>query len=402
MQCYTLSTTLKKMLPDHTVEVINYSSKNMVEDYKSSLVKRILGNKRTNGSKAFILIAKRFVKFVFGWRKSIFREKHDKNIMQKFEEMWSFLPLSSEELVSDDPEKFSDFINKGNYDVIIVGSDAIWNDNQTASPNKFLLHDIKKCVKLSYAASTYGMDFSNKTEEEIQYVNDSLDDFYFVGVRDSVTAEYVSKCTHEKVKTSYTCDPSLILNLEDLPTDTEKLKNKLKDKGIDLDRPIIGLMCSGWLAKSVRDNLGKGFQYVSVYHYSGFEDVILDDLNPFEWARVFSLFDATFTHYFHGTMFSLKNGTLTFAVEKKSSYKQKYITKIQDALQKMKLYESCYYEYEELNERKWSEIKEKIRENNKEKTLELYKQAIKNQENSFEKFFIKVKEVCGNGAKKGA
>lgn len=402
MQCYTLSTSLEKMLPNCTVEVINYSSRNMILDYKKSLFKKILGDKRTNGSRPLLIIAKRLVKTVLDYKKNICRKKYDERIMKEFEKAWELLPIKREALISDNPTEFLSYIEKGKYDIIIVGSDAIWNDNQTSKPNMYLLHDIKNCIKLSYAASTYGMDFDNHSQEELDYVNESLSEFHFVGVRDSVTAQYVTKCTKGLINGKYTCDPSLILDMDSLPVSIDKLKEKLTNKGIDLAKPTIGLMCSSWLAKIIRNKLGDEFQYISIYHYNGYEDYFLDDLNPFEWSKIFSLFDATFTHYFHGTMFSLKNGTLTFSIEKKTDYNQKYITKIQDALKKMELYNDVYYELESIDDIEWENIKEKIKHNDKKDTNNLYKEAINKQIDSFSRFFINLKEICENGTKKGA
>lgn len=402
MQCYSLSKAIKEMMPDSTVEVVDYVSNNMLQDYKKSNFKKVFGDKRTNGSKPLLLITKRLIKFLLEQKKNLLKHKYDQNIMNEFEKSWKYLPISQNGLISDSPEDFKQFINRGQYDVLIVGSDAIWNDNQTSSPNVYLLHDIENCIKFSYAPSTYGMDYSNRTAEEKKYLSESFMGFDFIGVRDDVTLDYVTKYTNGNAKPRYTCDPSLILDLDDIDVDNGKIKEKLVEKGVDFSKPIIGLMCSSWLAKNVRANLGEEFQYVSIYHYNGYEDVFLDNLSPFEWSKVFSLFDATFTHYFHGTMFSIKNGTLTFSVEKNTSYKKNYTTKIQDSLHKMDLYNECYYEYEVLDSIVWNEIKVKIVQNNKKTTFDRYQKAIGSQYESFEYFAQKLKEVCENGTKEGA
>lgn len=384
MQCYSLATMLKKELPEHTVEVVDYTSYNLLHDYNRSFIRRIIGDRRTNGSKPLILIMKRFGKSILSFKTEQRKRLSDKAIYEKFNNAQKLLPLSTESVVSDNVADFYKTF-QGKYDVLIVGSDAIWNNNQTSWPNLYFLHDIYGCKKFSYAASTYGMDYSLISDEQKKYVCESLKDFSFVGVRDEVSEQYVLECTNKEIHPKHTCDPSVILDLCSLPVNMDELKKKLSDNGVDLTKPIVGFMCSSWLAKTVRMNLGENFQYVSVYERNGYEDICLDFLTPFEWARVFSLFNATFTHFFHGTMFSLKNGTLTFSVEKNSDYKFKYTTKIQDALHRMNL-DSCYYEFEKLTTSDWKRIKRMISEEFHEQNKNRYVEELRKESESFDIF----------------
>ena len=69
------------------------------------------------------------------------------------------------------------------------------------------------------------------------------------------------------------------------------------------------------MGKMVREFFGNKYQIVAVYYQNRYADVYLADLDPFEWAVVFSFFSLTFTRYFHGTIFSLKNGTPTISID---------------------------------------------------------------------------------------
>ena len=404
LQCYSLLNKLSEIFPDHDFEVIDYSSKNLVNDYEKNFRQKIFA-KSGSLKPPPVLVAKRFVKYLLTLGKQTQIAKDARARKKNFEAVLNKLTLSKESLITDDAVLFSDFLN-GKYDVIIVGSDAIWNDNQTSVPNLYFLHDIKNCVKFSYAASTYGMDYSKKTSAEIEYIKESLEDFSFIGTRDTVSENFVEMCVGSECGSAvgeyegeckgvvyHTCDPGIFLELEKLPTDMEMLKKKLISAGVDFSKPIIGFMCDDWLAKQVRKNLGDGYQYVSVYTRNGYEDVFLAELEPFEWARVFSFFDATFTHFFHGTMFSLKNGTQTFSVEKPSIYKKKYETKIQDLLKRLSLYDDCYYELEKADGDAWKRIAEKISNADKTAIREKYASGLKKESECINIFIEKLREV---------
>lgn len=384
LQCYSLANRIQMDFPEHVVEVIDYSSKNMVRYYENNAIQKIF-EKGSSLSNTMILITKRLAKTILQ-PQTFFKGIQSQRAQERsFRGMTDYLPLSVQKLISDEAEEFRNYLN-GKYDVIIVGSDAIWNKYQTASPNMYLLHDIVNCRKLSYAASTYGMDFSNMNAAERLYVMQSLQDFAFIGVRDNETERYVQECSGDSVLPVHTCDPSVFLDLATLPVDLDAIRQKLLKKGVCFDKPIIGMMCDRWLAEKVRANLGEGYQYVSVYICNGCEDVYLDDMNPFEWARVFGLFDATFTHFFHGTMFSIKNGTMTFSIEKDSKYTQHYETKIQDVLKRLGLTAQCYFLNSELDQKKWESIRQRIASADKADVQRQYWQAIEKESRSYEAF----------------
>ena len=394
LQCYSLQKKLSQDFPNDTVEVVNYASKNMIGSYHLSRFEAIFGQKGAPDKPSFTLILKRIASDIVHWKSRSAKRLQAKKRITNFKNMQKHLPLSEAVLVSDDPAEFSAFLDSLGYDVLIVGSDAIWNDNQTSVPNLYFLHDVHCRNKFSYAASTYGMDYSSFDEKRLSYVKESLNGFRFIGVRDSVTESYVENCSQDASdKLFHTCDPSIFLNLQELPVDIAALKEKLKKKGVDFSKPIIGLMCDNWLAKKVRSELGEGYQYVSVYVYTETADVFLEELEPFEWARIFSLFSATFTHYFHGTLFSLKNGTLTYAIEKKSKYNQNYKTKIEDVLDRLHLIDSNYYKFDDMMPEDWSNISENIAHADREKLKHEYEESLAREAESYERFRAKLKEV---------
>ena len=357
MQCYSLADKLARTIPEAKVEVIDYASKNMLHSYHLTGREKIFGIEGSPNPPSCALIIKRIVRYVLEAGKRAKNEKQNEQRQINFDSSVSSFPLSQNALVSDSPKKFEQLISN-QYDILVVGSDAIWNDTQTSIPNLYYLHDIRNCRKYSYAASTYGMDYANKTQEELLYIKEALRDFEYIGVRDSASEAYVNFVCQQPAMVHHTCDPSVFLDLESLPIDMYKLKEKLIRHGVRFDKPIIGMMCGEWLAKYVRKYFGKQFQLVSVYTYTESADVFLDDLTPFEWARVFAFFDATVTHYFHGTLFSIKNGTLTYPVERASLYSAKYETKIQDVMKRLHLYEEFYHIKSHMTDIIWKDMAE--------------------------------------------
>lgn len=394
LQCYSLQKQLAVDFPDLKVEVIDFASKNMVGSYHPSRMESIFGIQGAPNKPSIILIAKRITSEIVHWKNKRFIAAQNMKRRVNFRDIGNYLPLSTDSLVSDSPEEFKAFIEKQKYDCLIVGSDAIWNDNQTSWPNLYLLHDITCDNKLSYAASTYGMDYSGFDKNRFSYVREALADFKFIGVRDAVTEAYVKSCNGKvEDRVYHTCDPSIFLDLNDLPVDHKALKEKLIQKGIDFSRPIIGLMCDNWLAQKVRNELGEEYQYVSIYVYTETADVFLDELEPFEWAIVFSFFNATFTHYFHGTLFSIKNGTPTFAIEKRTKYNSRYKTKIQDVLTRLQLIETNYYKYESMRPSEWKQIANIIKNVDKAYIEDEYQRKLAQEIESYKAFKRKLGEI---------
>ena len=355
LQCYSLQKLLNDNIPGYKTEVIDYRPTSLEKAYSRSSFGNVINDIKQADhltvSLFFKIIAKGFRDMLFSGKRKRFEKKRNSSIRM----IMNHLPLSD---IHWDDGSFIDYCSD-NYDLIIVGSDAIWNSKQLEWPNMYYLPKKTKSKKFSYAASIYGMDYSLISSEEKELIKDSLADFEYVGVRDKATESFVHSIVPSCKSVCHNCDPSIFLDLKSLPVSIEEVKEKFRLKGINFDKPIIGFMCNNWLAKAVRNCLGDSFQYVAIYNWNDYSDFYLEDLTPFEWAICFSLFRATFTHYFHGTLFSLKNATLTYSIEKKSPYSNKYETKIVDVLSRLNLSDRHFY-FDEMNENIWKEIKKEI------------------------------------------
>ncbi len=320
MQAYSLSKKIKKRFPDVTVEIIDYTSKIMDDHYVPKINLSTLRNPR-----------------------GYFPKKKQYKL---FKEALDRLPLSEKKICNDGQTQQVLKAYEDDYDVFVVGSDAVWNWCKRGFPNPYLLNIEKDIKKLSYAASAYGMDASYVKAEEKKYFSASLERFDFIGVRDEYTAALV-KSVSSSATPKYTCDPTVFLNLDDVYSEIgmsrEEFKTKIYRKlNISEDQKIIGMMGVPFeLTEKITRRFGDEYVLVNLYNYSRFIKKQLLDINPFEWAAVFGLFDLTVTSFFHGTLLSLCNGTPVINYDF-SDFSKKNEGKICDVMRRLDL-SDCHF-----------------------------------------------------------
>lgn len=337
MQCYSLSTKLKALFPNESVEVVDYLSREVYSLYHPSIKNYVYMIFHALTLRRKLSYTKNFFLYL---KQSITKHSPDVNSTY-FDEAQRLLPLSEKQLITDNYKEVVDYLNN-NYDILIVGSDAVWNWQIRPFPNVYFLGLNIKTKKLSYAASSYGQPYRLLSAKINTEIKSGWDTFDYIGVRDTSTENFVSSLT-SKIKPVHNCDPTVFLDMNNIPVNRKQILEKLKKAGYIQGKKTIGIMARTWLARFVREQLGNEYQIVSVFKRSEYADVNLMDINPFEWAACFSFFDLTITHYFHGNLLSLKNGTPTIVFEQKTSYNQQYDSKIRDFMARINLLENCYY-----------------------------------------------------------
>ena len=329
MQCYSLTKRLQKEFPNDTVEIIDYHMPKVERAYTPSLrgyfANATLSIKLKRAIR--LLMDPHFLK----WQKER---------KQAFESVADMLPLSERSIFADDTAELFPYINEA-YDVVIAGSDAIWNYVTRGFPNPYFLDASVKCHKLTYAASCYGMSYEKIPEVQRVQIGKILNDYHFLGVRDDEAKKFVAYVEAE-TPVAHTCDPTVFLDVEDLPIDVDGLIAKMKSKGFDFTKRTIGVMGSSKMCSMVRKMYGNSVQIVALYNYHKDADVNLHDLTPYEWAYVFRFFHATITTYFHGTHLSLRNGTPVVCVALETEYSKNHKTKVLDFLERIGL-ETWYF-----------------------------------------------------------
>lgn len=268
-----------------------------------------------------------------------------KNVLRYFkfkEALYKNLPICKNRIISNRLDKIQQHL-KDKYDVIIVGSDEVWKiNNLRGFPNIYWLYDNINCIKVSYAASANRTRFDRLNDSQLNYIKCSLNKFSYIGVRDQNTINQL-KNIDNKLLIRRNCDPAFLFDLEKTNSVKAKLAIKLRQKyKLDLDKPIIALMCThDSVCKNIYDKYSSHYQVVSLYANTKYCDAFLFDLDPFEWAHVFSFVSLSVTTFFHCTVFSIINNTpfISIDVEEVAVL---YESKIKDLLKRADLLENYF------------------------------------------------------------
>lgn len=216
--------------------------------------------------------------------------------------------------------KIVKFLNSQNYNMLVVGSDAIWKVADSPLlikfPNAYWLSNQISAKKIAYAVSAYQSDLTLVSKHK-DAISDCLNAFDIIGVRDEFTLDMVKNCDiNNDVPILKIPDPTFLYKIKKTNVDAI-----LTDLGIDLDKPILGILIHNEdvLSKSIRDYFkSNGYQIVALSMYNPYADLNLGHiLDPFEWAEIFKYLTFCITDRFHGTIFCLKNKTPFISVEQK-------------------------------------------------------------------------------------
>ena len=305
LQAYSLIIKLKNDYPNISFELVDYSTMVASIDHFKTVVKPLLS----------------------GNLKASYAEFNKNRILSKFSES---LPRSKKRILSDKIEKISAYINN-TYDAIIVGSDAVFSWRNKVFPTIYLLKDVKKPIKLSYAASAHGLHYKNASKDIISYCNEAFSSFDYLGVRDNETEKLVKYCAPH-VKLHHNCDPTIFFDLESIRNEKNNVCKKLSKLKLDKNKPLMLIMSPDEkIGNYIVREYSKHYNIVSLFIPNKAIDKSIMNLTPFEWANVFSFAQFVVTEYFHGTIFSLKNGIPTLSIDKTSA-NSGYEGKIKDLL----------------------------------------------------------------------
>ncbi len=360
LQCYALAKSLSK-LPGIDVEVIDYDSRKADIHYKLKVIQKSLQSMSLRAYTQF----------------------------KAFEKCWGKLPLSNESLISDSTKKFSKFVKRNKYDVIIVGSDEVWKlDGFRGFPNAYWLQDDLDCIKISYAASSRS-NIKVLSQAKYEILNKSVNEFSYIGVRDKKTYEMI-KGISKKDNVNYTCDPTFTL---DLDIDKNTGKKILQDKlDIKTTEKIIGIMTpNDSICKMIKDRYGEEYKIISIYHPLKSADYYLADINPFEWIEVISSLDLFVTSFFHGTIFSMKTSTPFICIDTYS--KEVSESKIGDLLEQFNMIDRLFFYSELKDTNNIKKVYDKIDEVISNPQFDKVQKGIDMQQKKFELFVNNFKDI---------
>ena len=206
LQAYATQETIKKLIGN--CEIINYRSKEQKRYYSIFKI-----DKSSNLLKA---IAKNIL--------NIFLYSKKKKRQIKYEKLFKRIFNLSEEC--EEPEDVYKIWNK--YDIIISGSDQIWNKHSNELNevswkyiNPYVLHGYKG-KKISYASSP-----ANMSVDDIKHIIDDLRKFNNISIRENESCKFLKK--EFNLNTTNVLDPTFLLTKEEW---IKKLKLEKNEKKI--------------------------------------------------------------------------------------------------------------------------------------------------------------------------
>lgn len=305
LQAFSLSNMLQKSFPNDEVEIIDYVTNSKRKYY------RVIRSLKHYGIKGAISDLKRILIF---------------NSAQKD------LMLSPKRFHANSLNDLYSYIDE-RYDMLIIGSDAVFNWNQTKFPTAFIPEYSFSIPVYTYAASVHGLRYYDEPKERLEKCGKIFESMNCLGVRDECTANFVKLCS-QKVKTIHCCDPTLFIDKDEIYNKGIAVKERVKKKyNFSVDSKYIVIMApDSQMVEKVAKKYGKEYKIISVFVKSSFSDYYIYDLNPFEWTVVLKHASMVITSYFHGTLLSLVQGTPVIVLDYSGYCDKQYEGKLKDLM----------------------------------------------------------------------
>jgi polysaccharide pyruvyl transferase WcaK-like protein len=181
-------------------------------------------------------------------------------------------------------------------------------------PNIYWLSHQIAAPKIAYAVSAHRSKRIEIARNRDAIVR-QLESFALIGARDHFTWNMMHDLgITNKTRVHKVADPTFLYQIR--KSGAAQILNKL---GVDLERPILGLLLYGHdaLSRNIRRHFkARGFQIVALSMYNPYADVNLGHrMDPDQWAEVFQYLKFCLTDRFHGAIFCLKTNTPFLSIE---------------------------------------------------------------------------------------
>ncbi len=282
MQCYALQKYLKSLGCD--VQIINY----IPTERKRSLCRELLH------------LCKQTFVGVFGSRNNLTLSKRSYRAQElKIKKFQAENMTLTSELSLDEIGKFN-----FDYDIIIVGSDQIWNPYQHKDAIYFLSPFVSYSgVRASYAPCCAKNSYSEENRERLQ---NALNKFDLLSVRNMETQRFVASLVGRDVP--IVCDPTFLIQYDDL---NEAFDFELPEKYI-LTYVLASAPSEGheiFIEEIKRRYPNCGVVSIVLdkidWELSEVSDIVLTELSPEQWVSLFKGASFVYTDSFHGMAFAL-------------------------------------------------------------------------------------------------
>lgn len=232
------------------------------------------------------------------------------------------------------------------YDVVISGSDQVWQYYLTGDDEEYFLCSFPKSKKISYAAS-FVLSDNKINPRQLKY----LDEFNALSTRESETAKYLAEKLNKEILT--VCDPSLLLNKRDWSILVEKRGRVIKEKYI---LAFNVQKTNGML--QFAESMAKKYDCKLVVLTTSIKKSVnakyIRTAGPEEFLSLINYAEMVVTNSFHGTAFSV--------IFEKQFYVEMisggglYNTRVKNLLENLHIYNRAIDEYKENEQIDYNEI----------------------------------------------
>ena len=323
LQGYALKTYLERRYPNATVDILKYQSgKNIV--YSSRFQQALQYSP--------VEILKRLSQ-----KKEKETHTDTRKILEKRAEL--FLAFTADNTSNPRVYTDSNLIHAAEeYDVLICGSDQIWNPN-VSKPGYYLQSVTDECVKVSYAAS---IARDSLTKHEQRKMLPLIKGFDAVSVREKTAKQFLEDYSGGRLSVEEVLDPALMLTKEDwtqlsgIGCSDKKyalcfffsdsldyrrhIENYCQERGLEIK--LIAFAKNEYLES---DTQGEGER--------------LFDVGPREFIQLFQEAHCVFTDSFHGAVFSILFSKPFCVFERDKNNKVSKNSRLYDLLRKFDLYD---------------------------------------------------------------
>jgi len=189
--------------------------------------------------------------------------------------------------------------NLDQYDILVCGSDQIWNLNLFNDETMFLKFENNSKAKkyIAYAPSIA----AKMTIDQLKTIGKNIEHFSYLSLRESIGIKELLPFTNKTIK--HVLDPIFLL---------EKKHWKEMSQSAPINGPYILLYTIGgagkYMKKSVdliRKKLGYKLVYINLAPFDKFRsDLLLSDVSPEQFVSLIENSNFVITSSFHGTAFS--------------------------------------------------------------------------------------------------
>lgn len=269
LQAYATQEIVKSR--GHDVEIINYHNKKVDRSYKKILCRKFYRI-------PLVLIGKYF----FNKRKKAYERFINK-----------YLRLTKEVLRS------AENVSLDKYDLILIGSDQLWNKKLTGGWDKMYWGDFKASPDTRKVAWSVCMNNTDINEDDILFIKKHLENFDLISVRENVLLSFISSLTSKKVY--QTLDPTLVLP----STKWEEVCHDVEENGYIVVYAVQDEDKTTAFARKIASMQNKSLVIIRSYSKWYFTSENKEYAGPDEFLSYIKHADLVVTTSFHGTAFSI-------------------------------------------------------------------------------------------------